>query len=128
MAERPALLTALIILPVAYNPDAQGTKRPVEDEKFMKTAEEEIARKFGGGTIHRYPGGNVEGFWWDKGILFAEVHAVLEVDVPDTSSSRTWLRSYARNVLLRRSEQRAMYIRLVGPIEQIIVDEEQVNE
>jgi hypothetical protein len=73
VAERPALLTALIILPVTYNPDAEGKHRPVEDEKFILTAEE-IARKFGGGTIHRYPGGNVEGFWWDKGRLLVHCH------------------------------------------------------
>jgi hypothetical protein len=127
VAERPALLTALIVLPVTYNPDATGNKKPVEDEKFIQTAEE-IAKKFGGGTIHRYPGGNVEGFWWDNGILYSDVHAVLEVDVPDTPHSRTWLRSYAKKVLLKRFEQKAIYIKLVGPIEQIIVDEEQVNE
>jgi hypothetical protein len=127
VAERPALLTALIILPVTYNPDADGKQRAVEDEKFILTAEE-IARKFGGGTIHRYPGGNVEGFWWDKGILYSDVHAVLEVDVPDSAPSRTWLRSYAKKVLMKRFEQKAIYIKLVGPIEQIIVDEEQVNE
>lgn len=127
MAERPALLTALIILPVTYNRDAEGKQKPVEDEKFIQTAEE-IAKKYGGGTIHRYPGGNVEGFWWDKGILYTDVHAVLEVDVPDTPASRTWLRSYAKKILMKRFEQKAIYIKLVGPIEQIIVDEEQINE
>jgi hypothetical protein len=54
VAERPALLTALIILPVKYNPNVQGIQKPIEDEKFIKTAEE-IAKTFGGGTIHRYP-------------------------------------------------------------------------
>jgi hypothetical protein len=127
VVERPALLTALIILPVKYNPDPQGTRKPIEDEKFIKTAEE-IAKMFGGGTIHRYPGGNVEGFWWDKDILYTDVHAVLEADVPDTTQSRTWLRTHAKKMLLERFDQRAIYIKLVGPIEQIIVDEEQVNE
>jgi hypothetical protein len=50
------------------------------------------------------------------------------VDVPDTAQSRTWLRAFAKKVLMRRFEQKAIYIKLVGPIEQIIVDEEQVNE
>ena len=70
----------------------------------------------------------MEGFWWDKGILYSDVHAVLEVDVPDTALIRTWLRAYAKKVLMKRFEQKAIYIKLVGPIEQIIVDEETVSE
>ena len=43
-------VTVLLRLPIAYHPDAQGHRAPIEDDKFLKTADE-IARKFGGGTL-----------------------------------------------------------------------------
>jgi hypothetical protein len=98
----------------------------VEDEKFMTTAEE-IAREFGGGTIFRFPEGRAEGFWWGKGILFQDDLAVVEVDVPDTGASREWLRRYARDVLMDRFQQEAIYIKFVGPVEQMIVIKEEVR-
>lgn len=56
MPERvPGLVTVLLRLPLFYNPDAQGKREPVEDEKFVRTAEE-VAEQFGGGTL-RFPGG-----------------------------------------------------------------------
>jgi len=43
-------VTVLMRLPVFYNPDAQGYRAPIEDDKFIETADE-IARRFGGGTL-----------------------------------------------------------------------------
>lgn len=41
-------ITVLLRLPVFYNADAAGYRAPVEDEKFLDTADE-LARRFGGG-------------------------------------------------------------------------------
>ncbi len=38
-------VTVLLRLPLFYNPDAAGHRAPVEDEKFLDTADE-IARRF----------------------------------------------------------------------------------
>jgi hypothetical protein len=43
-------VTALIPLPLFYNPDETGTREPVGDEAFERTAEE-VARQFGGGML-----------------------------------------------------------------------------
>jgi len=94
-------VTVLIHLPVFYNPDRRGRRRPIEDEKFCLTAVE-VATQFGGGFWHRFPGGEARGFWWNKGIVDRDVLALLEVDVPDTGESRSWLRRYAQDVLIKR--------------------------
>jgi hypothetical protein len=49
MREQP-LITVLLRLPIFYNPSPQGRREPVEDEKFLQTAEE-IAEQLGGGTL-----------------------------------------------------------------------------
>ncbi len=33
-----SVVTALILLPAFYNPDAEGERQPIEDEKFIQTA------------------------------------------------------------------------------------------
>lgn len=119
-------ICALILLPVTYNPDAQGRRMPVEDAKFVTTADE-IAREFGGGTIFRFQEGSAEGFWWEKGVLFQDDLAVVEVDIPDSGDSREWIRKYSKDVLMERFQQEAIYIKFVGPIEQMIVIKEEIR-
>lgn len=43
------------------------------------------------------------------------------VDAPDSGASREWLRRYVKDVLMERFQQEAIYIKFVGPIEQMIV-------
>ncbi len=50
MSAAAGLVTVLLRLPLFYNPDAGGHREPVENESFMRTAEE-IAQRFGGGTL-----------------------------------------------------------------------------
>jgi hypothetical protein len=121
-----AWVTVLLRLPLFYNPDHAGHRAPVEDEKFRDTADE-IARQFGGGTLFIFRHDAPRGFWWDQGIVQQDVLALLEVDVPDTKESREWLHAYARNVLMSRFHQRAIYIKFVSPVEQLIVSEEEVQ-
>lgn len=110
------MVAALIPLPRFYNPDEQGDRKPVEDEKFVLTAEE-IARKFrGGATLFVFRNGEMRGFWWDRGFVDKDVNALLVVDMPDTTESCAELESYAEDVLLDRFQQKAIYITYVGPV------------
>ena len=127
MPERaPGLVTILLRLPLFYNPDAQGKRELVEDEKFMRTAEE-IAEQFGGGTLFVFRRDEPRGFWWDQGIVDRDTLGLLEVDAPDTAATREWFRAYARTVLLGRFRQKAIYLKFVGPVERLLVTDEEVR-
>lgn len=127
MAEQcPGIITVLMRLPVFYNPDEGGGRKPVEDEKFVQTAEE-IAQKFKGGTLFRFREEQPRGFWWDRGLVDRDTLALLEVDVPDTPEARAWLRGYARDVLLARFKQTGIYLKFVAPVERLIVTAEEVT-
>ena len=63
------------------------------------------------------------GFWWNQGIVERDVLALLEVDVPDTTESREWLHTYARDVLIPRFRQKAVYMKFVRPVERLLVTE-----
>lgn len=119
-------VTVLLRLPLLYNPDATGARAPVEIEKFLATAEE-IAHQFGGGTLFVFRQDAPRGFWWDRGVVDRDVLVLIEVDVPDAAESRVWLRAYARDVLCRRFQQKAIYLKFVGPVEQLIISEEEVR-
>ena len=121
-----AQITVLIPLPLFYNQDKHGQCHPVEDEKFIVTADE-ISRKFGGGVLHLFKDESPKGFWWNKGILNQDELAVLEVDIFDTDGNRKWIKSYARDVLLKRFCQDAIYIKFIGPIETLEVTEETIT-
>lgn len=120
-------ITVLLRLPLSYNPDASGRREPVEDEKFLDTADE-VARQFGGGTLFVFRHDPPRGFWWDQGFVDRDVLGLIEVDVPDTTDSREWLRTYARDVLRERFRQKAIYLKFVGPVEHLIVSEEEVSD
>ncbi|MGH9661502.1 MAG: hypothetical protein ACRD96_23345 [Bryobacteraceae bacterium] len=120
-------MTVLIHLPIFYNPDRPGRRRAIEDEKFCLTAEE-VAAQFHGGFLHVFRGGEARGFWWNKGIVYHDVLALLEVDVPDTGESRRWLRRYAQDVLIKRFRQKAIYMKFVRPVEDLLVSEVTVSE
>ena len=122
---KPRLVTVLLRLPPFYNPDAQAGRKLVEDEKFTRTAEE-IAQQFGGGTLFVFRQEEPRGFWWDRGVVDRDTLALLEMDVPDTAEARDWLRGYARDVLLKRFRQKAIYLIFIGPIETLLVTEEEV--
>lgn len=122
----PDIKTVLIMLPLFHNPDANGVCAPIEEELFFQTAED-IAQRFGGGLIHKYNPSSI-GFWWDKGVLNKDEMAVLEVDIQDSEESRQWLRKYLKDVLTKRFKQKAMYLKLVGPVETMEVATEEINE
>ena len=113
-------LVALFLLPTEYNPDASGRRRRIEAEKYVVTMRE-LALKFGGGSLLRPGRGVRRGFWWDRGILHEDELLAVEVDIPDSRRARQWIRKYAREILLSRFAQRAIYVRLVGPVEVLLV-------
>jgi hypothetical protein len=121
----PQLVTALLRLPVFYNPDAHAARESIEDEKFIRTAEE-IASQFGGGTLFLFRREEPRGFWWDRGLVDRDTLSLLEVDIPDTTGARDWLRGYAREVLLKRFRQKAIYLKFIGPVETLVVSDEEV--
>lgn len=47
--------------------------------------------------------------------------------IADTAETRDWLRTYARDVLLDRFRQKAIYLKFVKPVEQLIVTDEEVR-
>ena len=47
--------------------------------------------------------------------------------MPDTAESREWMRGYARDVLRERFRQKAIYLKFVGPVEHLIVSEEEIG-
>ena len=61
------------------------------------------------------------------GCVDRDTLALLEVDVPDTAEARGWLRGYARGVLLVRFRQEAIYLKFIGPIETLLVTDEEVR-
>ena len=122
----PRLVTVLLRLPLFYNPDTQAGREPVEDERLIRTAEE-IAQQFGGGTLFMFRQEDPRGFWWDQGVVDRDTLALLEVDVPDTAEARDWLRGYARGVLLKRFRQKAIYLKFIGPVETLLVTDEEVG-
>lgn len=126
MSTAAGLITVLLRLPLFYNPGASGRREAIENEKFMQTAEE-IAERFGGGTLFLFHHDEPHGFWWDQGLVERDTLALLELDAPDTVETREWLRTYARSVLLERFRQKAIYVKLVRPVEQLIVTDEEVR-
>lgn len=109
-----------------YNEDETGIRRPIEESRFEQTAEE-IARMFGGGMFHRPIDKVLTGFWCDRGIIDRDELVLFEVDIPDTLEARRQIEDYARNTLMKRFEQKAIYLRLVGPIETILVIDETIT-
>jgi hypothetical protein len=100
----PRLVTVLLRLPLFYNPDAQAGRELVDDEKFIRTAEE-IAQQFGGGTLFMFRREDPRGFWWDQGVVDRDTLALL---------------------LLKRFRQKAIYLKFIGPVETLLVTDEEV--
>ena len=84
-------IAVLLRLPVLYNADATGHRASVKDEKFLETADD-LVRRFGGGTLFVFRHDPPRGFWWDQGVVDRDVLALIEVDIPNTTASREWLR------------------------------------
>lgn len=116
MSSSPLWVTALIELPIYYNPDETGPRQQIDENKFQDTYKE-ISLKFGGCIVH--PMG--KGFWWDRGVYWEDDMVLVEVDVPDEEESRIWLLQYLKNTLLQRFKQEAIYIKWIKMVDVMIV-------
>src|SRR2546427_6147326 len=117
------ITTVLIPLPLFYNEDSSGQRTSIEDSKFVETAMELVSHFQEGGALwKRPPEAAPHGFWWDRGIVERDVLAFIELDIRDTRANRAWLKRYARDVLLPRFEQRAIYLRFF-PASRTVVTE-----
>jgi len=64
----------------------------------------------------------------ERGIVERDVHALLEIDVPDTAAG-PWLAEILRERrFLKRFRQKAIYLKFVGPIERLVVTDEEVAD
>ena len=120
-------ITVLLRLPVFYNAHIAGYRAPVENGKFLDTADE-LARRFGGARSPSSAMTLREGSGGTRALSTQTCWVLIEVDVPDTTESRDWLRAYARDVLLERFRQKAIYLKSVGPVEHLIVSEEEIGD
>lgn len=127
MDRKSSIVTVLIFLPANYNPDESGKRPPVETELLELTAAEVASELGEGGTLYDFGDHPPKGFWWDQGIVAADVLRVLEVDMEDTSSNRRWLRDYVRRVLLPRFRQKAIYVKYILPAERLVVTDEELT-
>lgn len=116
------VITVLIPLPLEYNPDKFGRRKPVEDAKFERTANEVEKHFQAGGAIWKSRRGEtMTGFWWNKGVVDVDTNALLELDMPDTTENRHWILRYAEKVLLKRFKQEAIYVRFVSGTESYLI-------
>jgi len=111
----PGQVLALILLPKTYNADANGVRIAVEEEKFMQTARE-LAQAFGDGAIIVLEP-RASGIWRHAGREFLDDLAFAEVEIPDTSGNRSWLKKYVKETLLSRFEQIAIRVTFITGIE-----------
>lgn len=116
--ERIDGVTVLIVLPEFYNPDARGRRRRVEAAKFKATCSD-IADRFGGCVLHEDP---KVGYWQKAGVVFEDEVVLVEVDMSDAAEEKQWLVDYARSVLVKRFEQKAIYLKFVRFVEVEIVE------
>ena len=121
------IVTVLIPLPLFYNADEHGKREPIMEQHFERTAEEITEIFHGGGTLSIFRDGQVRGFWWDRGAVDRDTHALLEFDIEDSSVNRGIVRAWAREVLKERFRQKAMYVKWIGPVETWVVSDEKVE-
>ncbi len=125
MSDPVGVVMALIPLPLYYNSDEAGHRKPIEDERFTQSRDE-VATMFGGAVLWVFRNEKPRGAWWNVGILYQDELAALEVDIPNTPDSRQKLRTYASEVLLDRFEQEAIYVKLV-PVETMLITRDEVR-
>ncbi len=106
-----ALRTLVLMVPLFYNPDTRGFRKPVEGGKIGKT-EEEIRRRFSGYSKYRIAG------WYrdnETGSEYEDQLLRFEIDAVFSESDERFLRLWKR-LLARRFQQQAIYMKLSGPV------------
>jgi len=112
--------TALILLPVEYNPNKKGKRGQIPVKDFQDTAVEisKLFEKYGlGCTIDPYP---KHGIWAELGVIYEDVSVILEINsLPKAEKGR--LIKYCKNKLLDRFKQKAILIKFIPQVQAEIV-------
>jgi len=112
--------TAIILLPVEYNPNKKGKRGQIPVKDFQDTAVEisELLKKYGlGCTIDPYP---KLGIWAKLGIIYEDINVILEINsLPKVEKRR--LIKYCGDKLLSRFKQEAILIKFIPQVQAEIV-------
>ena len=112
-------VTVFLYLPEYYNPDSEGKREKIDEDKFIKTAEEIALQLSGGGVLH--PHYNKSGIWYDDNIKYSDDLRIFEFDIVDKQENKDWLIQYVRDTLLKRFKQIAIYIKFIPYVEPVLV-------
>lgn len=106
-------VTALILLPIEYNPDEKGERGQVPIKTFQNTAIEILECFETGCTIDPYP---KHGIWAKLGIIYEDINVILEINsLPITKKEK--LIKYCQEKLLKRFDQEAILIKFVPQVQ-----------
>lgn len=112
--------TALILLPVEYNPDKKGKRGQLPIKYFQDTAVEisTLFKKYKlGCTIDPYP---KFGIWAKLGIIYEDVNVILEINsLPRIEKKR--LIKYCKGKLLDRFKQEAILVKFIPQVQAELV-------
>lgn len=117
--------TVLIPLPIEYNqdnPDSRAPRKPIEKEKYEETANDLVREFEAGCVIHDVRESGLLGFWQNRNVIDKDVLVYIETDLPDVKETRVRLERYGKNVLLGRFQQHAIYMKIVSPVETLLVE------
>jgi hypothetical protein len=105
--EKATLRTLTLLIPRSYNPDAQGTRKPVELSKLVRTFRE-IRQLSPGYSLQR-----TEGWYRDRdtGKGIKDRHFRFDIDLFVTPSIIAGLCAW-RKILERRLNQQSIYMSL----------------
>jgi hypothetical protein len=107
----PALRSLVVLIPLYYNPDIAGRRKPVEHHKLQQT-EREIQQRFSG-----YGKSRTEGWYWSDptGKWLVDDLIRYQIDAVYDRAAMNFLKDW-KAILERRFEQEAIYMTLSGPL------------
>lgn len=110
-AQTAAFRTLVVLIPRFYNPDRQGFRKLIEAGKIEETEREMLDYFFG------YQKFLIEGGYLDAGTgeTFYDTLIRFEIDGEFDSEDRAFLNAW-KQILEERFQQRAIYMKLVGPV------------
>ena len=105
------IYSLVLIIPLFYNPDTSGRRRPVETAKLDRT-KAEIEAWFGGYTAYRANGRGQDAF---SGKRSADTNIVFSIDAPPEQLEISRLRKW-RRALETRFDQDRIWMTVGGPL------------
>ncbi len=112
--------TALILLPIEYNPDEKGKRGQVPMKAFTDTAVEisKLFQKYGlGCTIDPFP---KFGIWAHLGVVYEDVNTIIEINSLPKAEKKHLIK-YCKDKLLNRFKQKAILIKFIPEVQATLV-------